>query len=177
MRQDFKYKSDKRTKWLSGILAFLALALMAFFIVYSHSGYFPVWFVFFLGMLLLLCVLSIPRKVRVTDRHFEIRCVIELTSIALEDIVSVRKMERKEMRYSFPLLASYGFFGYYGWFYNFSEMSVYKVYARQWKKFVRIDDIYETTYVVSCDDPEALAETITRAKKAYLESGKATYTH
>jgi len=169
MRRDFKYKLDKRARLLTGVVALLLLGVGLFFVIYSRSGYFPIWFTFFLATILLLYILSIPRKIRVTDEAFEIHCVVELTSVALEDIATVRKMDREEMAFSMPLLGSYGFFGYYGWYYNFSEFSVFKVYASQWSSFVRIDDIYETTYVVSCADADELIATVEAARRERLE--------
>ena len=158
---------------MTGIVVVLLLGVGLFFIIYSRSGYFPIWFTFFLATILLLYILSIPRKLRVTGYAFEIHCVVELTSVGLEDIAAVRKMDRSEMKFSFPLLGSYGFFGYYGWYYNFSEFSLFKVYCSQWKNFVRIDDIYETTYVVSCEDADALIAAIMSAKEKRLKYLKA----
>lgn len=167
MQRDFTYRLDLRAKWLTALISLIIALVALFFLLYSRSGYFPIWFSFFLVTILLLYVLSIPRKIRVSEEAFEISCVVELTRVAIGDIASIRKMEKKEMRFSFPLLGSYGFFGYYGWYYNFSEMSLYKVYASNWKNFVRIDDIYETTYVVSCEDPDALIAAVTEASGKY----------
>ena len=165
MHNEFKYRPDKRVKRLTWIVSLLVLGVAFFFVLYSRSGYFPIWFAFFLATILLLYILSIPRKVRVTDKAFEIHCIVELTSVALEDIAVVRKMDRSEMKFSIPLLGSYGFFGYYGWYYNFPDFSLFKVYATQWADFVRIDDIYETTYVVSCSDADGLVAAVENARK------------
>jgi hypothetical protein len=165
MKSEFKYRLDRRTKRLTWIIAALVAVVAGFFVLYSRSGYFPIWFMFFLATILLLCILSIPRKVRVTNRAFEIHCVVELTSVALEDIASIRKMSPDEMKFSFPMLGGYGFFGYYGWYYNFSEFSLYKVYCSEWKNFVRIYDIYETTYVVSCSNADQLIEAVFQARE------------
>ena len=169
MKQEFTYRLDRRTGRLTAALSVLIVLAVVFFVTYSRSGYFPIWFTFFALTILLLYILSIPRKIRVTDEAVEILCVVELTRIALEDIVRVRKMEKGEMKFSCPLLASYGFFGYYGWYYNLSEFSLFKVYVGRWKNFVRIDDIYETTYVVSCDDPDALVAAVEQARADRLK--------
>ncbi|MCD8184926.1 MAG: PH domain-containing protein, partial [Rikenellaceae bacterium] len=129
MQIDFIYKPDKRARILTWVICITIILTAAFFMYYSQSGYFPIWFTFFLLTVLLLCILSIPRKIRVTDQALQIQCVVEMTRIELENIVNIRKMERSEMKYSVPLLGSYGFFGYYGWYYNFEEFSLYKVYA------------------------------------------------
>jgi len=170
MRNEFKYRLDRRARILTWIIALLMLIVAGFFVLYSQSGYFPIWFTFFLITILLLYILSIPRKIRVTTEAFEIHCVVELTSVALEDIAMIRNMDKNEMKFSFPLLASYGFFGYYGWYYNFSEFSLFKVYASQWKNFVRIDDIYETTYVVSCERADELVAAVWQARGERLKA-------
>ncbi len=162
---EFLCSLDRRTRRLTWIIASVLALVVGFFVWYSRSGYFPTWFLFFAATIGLLVVLSIPRRIRVTDTAFEIHCVVELTSVALEDITLVRTMAPQEMRRSCPLLASHGFFGYFGWFYNLSEWSLYKVYAAQWRNFVRIEDIYETVYVVSCDDPEALVQSVLDARR------------
>ncbi len=162
---EFLCRLDRRTRALTWIIASTLVLLVVFFVLYSRSGYFPTWFLFFGVTIALLYVLSIPRKIRITDAAIEIHCVVELTSIALDDIALIRPMERGEMRRSCPLLASYGFFGYYGWYYNLSEWSLYKVYAAQWRNFVRIEDIYETVYVISCDDPSAFVRSVSEARR------------
>ena len=167
MIHDFTYRADRRTRRLSLIWVGALVALVGVLVLYSRSGYFPTWFLFFLVTVGLLYILSIPRRIRVTDEALEIHCTVELTSVALEDIASIRRMEPDEMRFSMPLLGSYGFFGYYGWFYNFQEFSLFKVYCSQWKDFVRIDDIYETTYVVNCADAEALIECVLQKKAEF----------
>ena len=169
MRTEFKYSPDKRAKRLTWIITLLVLGVVVFFVLYSRSGYFPIWFTFFIGTILLLYILSIPRSIRITPEAFEIHCLVELTSVALEDIAIIRKMDKNEMKFSMPLLGSYGFFGYYGWYYNFSEFSLFKVYCSQWKNFVRIDDIYETTYVVSCEDADELIAAVRAAKEKRSE--------
>jgi hypothetical protein len=161
MRYEFIYRLDRRTRRLTWIWVGALAAVVGVLALFSRSGYFPIWFLFFLATIALLYILSIPRRIRVTEAALEIHCVVELTSIALEDIASIRKMEPEEMTFSMPLLGSYGFFGYYGWYYNFSEFSLFKVYCSQWKDFVRIDDIYETTYVINCADAEKLIEKLT----------------
>ena len=169
MQREFKYRLDKRAKRLTWIITVLVLVIAGSFVLYSRSGYFPIWFTFFLATILLLYILSIPRKIRVTGMSFEIHCLVELTSIALEDIAVIRKMEKEEMKFSLPLLGSYGFFGYYGWYYNFSEFSLFKVYCSQWKNFVRIDDIYETTYVISCEEADELVGAVLQAREKRLK--------
>ncbi len=174
MQTTFKYTPNKRTRRLTWIISLTVGVLLGFFMLYSRSGYFPIWFGFFALTLITLLVLSIPRRIVVTERTFEIRCVVELTSIALEDIASIRKMEPGEMKFSFPVLAGYGFFGYYGYYYNFSELSFFKVYASQWNDFVRIEDIYEDIFVVNCAEADELIEAVRTLRRQRMAALAAT---
>lgn len=166
MKSLWKYTFDRRTRRLTVVWMAVLASVVGGLVIASRSGYFPAWFAIFLATVGLLYVLSIPRKIRLTSRALEIRCVIELTSIPLADISSIRRMEPGEMRGCFPLLGSYGFFGYYGWYYHLAEFSIFKVYCSQWRDFVRIDDIYETTYVVNCEQADELIARVMEAKKA-----------
>lgn len=168
MKKEYTYRLDKRTKRLTLIITLLVALVIAFFIHYSRSGYFPIWFAFFVVTALALYILSIPRKIKVDKDAFKIQCLVELTSIDVGDIASIRRMEPREMKFSLPTLAGYGFFGYYGYYYNFSEMQKFKVYASQWKNFVRIEDIYEDVYVVNCDEADDLIETVLRVRQEKL---------
>jgi hypothetical protein len=170
MQTDFKYRLDRRARRLTWIISLVLVVAALFFVLYSRSGYFPIWFTVFLITVLTLYLLSIPRKIRVTADTLNIQCVVELTSVALEDIALIRTMDKSEMKYAVPLLASYGFFGYYGWYYNISEFSLFKVYASGWGNFVRIEDIYETVYVVSCDSPDELIATVLEVKRLKISS-------
>jgi len=165
VKTTFRFKSDRRTRRLTRAIAAALGLLLAAAVGFSRSGYFSIWLAVFVLLVLALAVLSIPRKVVVTDRALEIRCTVELTSLPLQDVASIRRMEPGEMKFTFPVLAGYGFFGYYGWFYNFSEMSIFKVYAARWRDFVRIDSIYEDIYVVDCADPDALIDTVRAARR------------
>lgn len=165
VKNTFRFRGDRRTRRLTRAVGAAVAAVLAAAALFSRSGYFSIWFALFVLLVLALAALSIPRKVVVTDRALEIRCTVELTVIPLQDVASIRRMEPGEMRFTFPVLAGYGFFGYYGWFYNFGEMSFFKVYAARWRDFVRIEDIYEEVYVVDCADPDALIDAVRAARR------------
>lgn len=62
------------------------------------------------------------------------------------------------------MLGSYGFWGYYGYYFSFREWTLYKVYAAERNNLVLIEDIYEDTYIVSCDDPDGLIAFVSEAR-------------
>ena len=168
MQRTYRYKLDKRSKRLTLIFTLLIVGLGVFISYYSASGYFSAWFVLFAAAFLALFILSIPRFVKIDDDSLEIHCIVELTHINIEDIKSVRKIDRHRMRYCIPLLGSYGFFGYYGYYFNLAEMSLVKVYASRWKNFVMIEDIYDDTYIINCDDADEFVHFANKARRARL---------
>ncbi len=163
MKKVYPYRLNKATKRNTVITAAILAVVIVLLSMLSNSGYIAIWFLSFIAIILLLYILSIPRRVEITDDTLEIHCVVELTTIDLENIRSVRKMAPGEMKYCFPVLGSYGFFGYYGYYFSFSEMTLLKIYASQWNNFIRIEDIYEDIYVVNCSNPDEFIFFLTRA--------------
>ena len=88
-----------------------------------------------------------------------------MTEIPVEDIVRVERRERSEMRWTIPLLASYGFFGFFGFFINMRTFDIQRIYASQWNNFVEIVNLDEQHSIVSCDDPDGLVEAIEEARR------------
>jgi len=166
MKKDYRYKLSRKSSVITLIVLVAVIGFLVYLNYYSASGFFPAWLTSLVITILLLYILSIPRFVRVTEEALEIHCLVELTKIKLIDIKSVKKIEKRNMRYSFPILGSYGFFGYYGYYYNFAEMGLQKVYASKWDNFVRINTIYEETYIINCDDPDELIHLIAKNKTA-----------
>ena len=76
----------------------------------------------------------------------------------------IRRIEPDEFRRLWPLLGSYGFWGYFGYYFSFREWTLYKVYAAERNNLVLIEDIYEDTYIVSCDDPDGLIAFVSEAR-------------
>ena len=173
MRKVYRYTFDKRTKRITAAISLVLAGVIAFLSFYSISGFLPAWFLTFGAAVLALYVLSIPKYGSLEEHAVEIDWMVELTRIAVEDVETIRRMDRREMKYAVPLLGSYGFFGYYGYYYGFSEMSCFKVYATAWKDFVRIEDIYEDIYVINCDDADDLIRRVLEAKAAKREQEEA----
>lgn len=160
MSRKFRYKFDKRSKyitWAIFIVILIAFAAMYFF---GHGNYLPAWFLSFAIAIAALYILSIPLYITTKDDYLEIHCVVELTKIHLADIRSIRAISPEEIKPSLPVLGSFGFFGYYGYYFNIREWDTFKLYATEWDNLIEIEDIYEQRYVVSCPEREELILTI-----------------
>jgi hypothetical protein len=170
MEKKYKYKLDKKSRWITFIIFFLIAVVTACFYIWLPTRYIPTWFVVTIFCLIAIVTLSIPRFIKVNDEALEIHCIVELTRIHIEDIESVRPLKCREARWIIPLLASYGFFGYFGSFFSLRDWDFYKVYTAARVNRVVIEDIYEDRYLVSCRDADRLIETVTQAK--LLHAGK-----
>ncbi len=156
----FKYRLDRRARIITwstlGGIVLVAGALWLF----APGEYLSAWFVSVSSAVVLLCFLSIPRSIRVTDKAVEIRCTIEITHIPYNHLRSVQRVERSELRPFVPLFASPGFFGRFGYWLDVRSWDMVKVYISSWEGLVMIEDIYEQRYLVNVDDPDLLVEVI-----------------
>ena len=160
----FRFQLDKRAKWLTTIALLLIGGGVGWLFYSSGGSYLPAWFTTVVVALLLLAALSIPRFMRVSPHSVEIHCVMELIKIPIRDIRHVRFIERGQMKFCVPIWGVYGIGGYYGYYFNLREKKVFRMCASQWRNFVLIEDIYEETYIVSCDDPAAFVAAIEQYK-------------
>jgi hypothetical protein len=110
-------------------------------------------------------ILSIPRRIAILEETLEIQCISDTTEIDVREIASIRKVEKREMRWMMPLFASAGFFGYYGKFFDFREFETVTIYSSEWNNFVEITDIYDTRVYVSCREADNLICAIEQAQK------------
>ncbi|MDD3107674.1 MAG: PH domain-containing protein [Alistipes sp.] len=160
MEQRYQYHFDRRTRRITiGLLSVVAALFVWFHFVWG-GDYLPAWMLFFVLSIITLYVLSIPRFLLLSEAMLEIHCVVDLTRIHVEDIELVRRLDREEFRRLWPLIGSYGFWGYYGYYFNFQSWTLFRVYASGRKTLVLIEDIYEDSYIVSCDDPDELVAQI-----------------
>lgn len=146
------------------IIVYILLALLLLFLY--EGGFLSAWFITFIIALMALMTLSIPRHVDIYDDRVSIHCILELTDIDTSEIVSVRKVDAKEMKWIMPLFGGYGFFGYYGHFLDLKGLEHITIYASQWRNFVEITDIYEDKcYIGGIDADRFIAEL-----KPYIET-------
>ncbi len=157
------YRLDRRTRRTSLIISLvLALAFAALFFL-VRDGYLRAWLIAMLLSVVVLYVLSIPRYISLGDGLLEIHCIVELTRIRVDDIVSIRRVTRDEIR-PLLLLGSYGFFGYYGYYVDLRIWETLKIYATEWENLVMIEDIYETRYLVSCRKADDLIAAVSSSE-------------
>lgn len=170
MEQIFKYTFGRRIRWASiGVLALIVAVVFALYLLYD-GGYISMWFLSVTVAVVALCVLSIPRHIRIDEASIEIHCILEMTDIELIDVASVERVERQQIKWLVPTLASYGLFGYYGYYLDLRTLDRVHVYATKWSDLVMITDKYEQQFLVSCDDPEQLISAIETARAGALEA-------
>lgn len=167
------YELDKKTRRLGMLYIVLVVVVFVVLFIAVRGAYLSAWFLSIIGAVLALAAMSIPRKITLTDRSLNINCVVELTSLPLEDIRDVRRIEKSDMPNCMPLFGCYGFFGYYGYFVSFRTWSLFKIYASEWDNFVEIEDIYESKVVVSCSDPDRFVCDVLEARDEFFRNTSA----
>ena len=152
MEKIYKYRLGKRVIYTSILYlsAFVGVSVLLAFVY--EGGYISAWFISLILAVLALMVLSIPRRIVVDEEGIEIQCIAEDTTLVYEDIASIRKVEKREMRACLPIFAALGFFGHYGRFLNLRTMEFVHIYASRWGKFVEITDIDGNKYYISCEE-------------------------
>lgn len=160
----FKYHLDRRSRRITwGTFAAIAALFVGFHFIWG-GAYLPAWFLLLLLCIITLFVLSFPRYLTIDDDTLQIHCIVELTRIHVEEIETVRRIDRSHFRRMIPLLGSYGFGGYFGYWFHLSDWTICKLYTTERKQLVLIEDIYEDIYIVSCPDPDLLVTLCTVAR-------------
>ena len=157
----YKYRFGRSAYY--GAAVYLALfGLLGWWLYHLYEGgYLSAWFTSFIGAIIALMALSIPRKIVVTEDRVEIRCLLDITEVRRDEIASVRRVEPRRMKWFIPIFGGYGFFGYYGHFLDLRRFDRVRLYASEWKNFVEITDIYEEQLYVSCTDADRLVAELT----------------
>ena len=156
----YKYKLGRRVIYTSVIylLLFVGVSVLLGFIY--EGGYISAWFISLILALLALMILSIPRRVVVDEEGIEIQCIAEDTTLAYDEIASIRKIEKREMNACMPIFGATGFFGHYGYFLNLRTMEFIHIYASRWGKFVEITDIDGGKYYISCEERDDIIKRV-----------------
>ncbi len=161
IQSTYKYRFDRRTiYWTLVHLVVFVLLGVALYVLYE-GGYLSAWFTSFVGALIALMALSIPRKIVVTDQTLEVRCLLDITEIRRDEIASVRRVDTRQMKWFVPIFGACGFFGYYGHFLDLRRLDRVRIYASKWNNLVEITDIYEDRLYVSCDEADRLVAELT----------------
>ncbi len=164
MKRSFEYKTDRITIIRTALLCVVSVVIaVALFFLY-RGGYLSAWFSSVIIAIVALMTLSIPRRIVVLDHTIEIQCISDITEINLREIASVRRADRRRMRWIVPLFGGIGFFGYYGKYFDLKEFDTVNMYASEWNNFVEITDIYDSRTYVSCREADDLIAAIAQAK-------------
>lgn len=161
MEKRYPQPFNRRTLYWSllHLVVFLLLGIGLYYLY--EGGYLSAWFTSVVVALLALMSLSIPRNILLTEQRVEIRCLLDITEIPREEIASVRRVEPRQLKWTFPLFASCGFFGYYGYYVDLKRWELVKFYASEWGNFVEITDIYEERYYISTPKADELVAELT----------------
>lgn len=151
----FKYRTDRKTIYVSLALMTLMVALGIALMLSYRGGFISTWYLTLTVALVALAALSIPRNIVINSNTVEVRCLCNLIEIERAEIVSVRRISRKEL-HVVPVLGIWGLFGYYGTFLDYRNMSWVQIYATQWNDFVEIVDSSDNCYCLSSERADEL---------------------
>ena len=161
MQSIYKYRFDRRTIDLALFYLVVFILLGGLLDHLYAGGYLSAWFTSFIVALIALMSLSIHRRLVVSDKTVEIRCLLDITEIRRDEIASVRRVDARRMQWFVPIFGGCGFFGYYGHFIDLRRFDRVRLYASEWRNFVEITDIYEDRLYVSCADADRLVAELT----------------
>ena len=160
MEKIYKYKLGGRVIYSSVLYILFVVGLSVLLAFIYEGGYISAWFISLILAVLALMVLSIPRRIVVDEEGIEIQCIAEDTTLAYEDIATIRKVEKREMNACMPIFGAVGFFGHSGRFLNLRTMEFVHIYASRWGKFVEITDIDGGKYYISCEERDDIIERV-----------------
>lgn len=168
-KEIFKYPPTGRRVRRATAVWFFAVTAILFGVWYfwGEGGYTPAWAISLAAALLILCLLSIPRRIEVDDAAVEIRCVVEITRLPVQNICSARRVGKGDRGKFVPLIAGFAFFGYYGYYFDLRKKETVKLYCTDLADLVEITDIYEKRYYVNTAEPDRLVEAVNRVSSYY----------
>lgn len=161
----FQMKYDKRSRYVTVSFLLVVAILLGFAFYTSGGSYFPAWLTTLALSIMVLGMLSIPKKLVLTPFSLEVHCLMEITRIAYGDIVRVKLLEKGQMRWCVPFFGVYGVFGYYGYYLDLRRFRTVKVYGRRWSNFVMIEDRFHNLYVLAVEDCDELVKRLDKIEK------------
>ncbi len=151
----YRFIQDRASIYWSVVhIVAILFAIVLLGVIYE-GGFFLAWFISFVVASLLLMILSVPRTLEMDHDKIVVNCVLDATQIEIDDIMSVRKVSPREIRWVFPIFGGCGFFGYYGHFFDFKHRRMVKLYATDWRCLVEVVDIYNDYYYISCSSRDS----------------------
>ncbi len=163
--REYKFRLCRRVIYLGIIHILLALALGYVLYTLYDGDYISVWFTSVVVAYISLLTLSIPRRIIVTPESITIRCILEIKEMKISDIVKIRRVPPRSLRWIIPLFSSWGFFGYYGKYFDLRRAEKVYLYASEWSEFIEIVDIYDDRYYISCRECEELTQNLKRCRE------------
>ncbi len=165
----YKFRRSNRSIYFT--IAVLILGILGFlFLLTSSSGtYLSAWYLSLVIALLLTFILSFPRHIELSDNYIDIHCVLEVTSIAYDDIVRACKIRPYVVKYHFPIMGSYGFGGYFGYYFNIRQLKVVRFHATNLKSLIAIEDVYSDIYIISCEDRDVFLSELASRRATAIE--------
>ena len=161
-------RKSRRITWI--YITVIVLILVLLWLFWGEGGYILAWGASLFAAVVLLYIMSIPRKVIVSDISVEIRCVVESVNIHFSELRTVRRLQPDEMKHKLVLLGSYGFFGYYGWYLDLDKLETINLYCKQWNNFVEITDVFEHRYIISLVEPDKFISAVSDARRFYSDT-------
>lgn len=157
MKVVFRYGGFDGRVWCVSLLSLLVTGGVCAWLFLTAGGayYIAAWVTMVVVAIMVLCLLSVPRRIILSDSELELRCLLETTYIPLAKIVDVAEVESGAFRGKIPLVGVAGFWGYYGRWLDVRSWRIHKVYARRRCGCVAIHTTNHR-YLVSCNSPQLL---------------------
>ncbi|MBP3440673.1 MAG: hypothetical protein J6K24_05455 [Tidjanibacter sp.] len=165
MEQTMRYgRLDRRARTITVVVLLLLVGLcVALFLTSGGANYLAAWTTSVAIALVALCMLSLPRRIILSDEELELRCLLETTYIRLSSIVDVEIVEGSGLSRKLPLLGTCGFGGYCGFWLDLATRRLYRCYIASRRQCVAIHTSHRR-YLISAEEPTLLREQILATK-------------
>lgn len=165
MTLKFRYGGLDVVAWMVSILVLAALVYGCWWLFVWAEGalYIAAWGTSVVVAIVALCLLSLPRRIILSDEELELRCLMETTYIPLRSVVDVKVMGSEGLKGKVPVLGLGGLGGYLGFWVDTKSWRLYRTYVTSRHKCVAIHTSRHR-YMVSCGAAELLRTQILAAK-------------
>lgn len=165
MKLTMRYgRLERRARTITAVVLLLLVVLcVVLFALSGGATYLAAWTTSVAVALVALALLSLPRRIILSDEELELRCLVETTYIRMSSIVDVEVVEGGALRHKLPLLGTCGFGGYCGFWLDLASWRVYRCYLTTREGCVAIHTSHRR-YLVSCAAPELLRGQILATK-------------
>ena len=169
MDRDFR----ESNRWSSQVIAMtsgsILFMIVIMLVVLSMGGYFISQYIFLFCVLvlpiLIFAMLAVPISISIEAGKIKLRRVIGSLTIPIEDICSVRALDKEVIKFSSRMIGSAGTFGYLGKFQN-NELGEFVMYITEKRNLVKIRT-NKKTYVFNCRDVDRFIDIYESAKERH----------